>query len=357
MFMRGVLFVATSKKTRGGITSVIRAYQSTPLWRRFRCHWVQTHRDGSYWVKILYFLSGMFDFLMRIPFYDIVHIHTADYGTQKRKRIFVWLARLFKKKIVLHLHSSGPEYSIGGKYRGLYDYSFRVADRILVLSTQWRDIVLNNYDIDSRKVIVLYNPCPTIPNLQPLEQVIKSDKYILFAGTLTPRKGYEDLLRAFANIATKNPRWQVWFAGNGEIDNAKKLAKELSIFNQVKFLGWISGSDKDSVFRNASIFCLPSYSEGFPMGVLDAWAYHLPVVSTPVGGLPDVAVDGKNILLFTPGDINELSIALDSLISNPLLYKQLCNASADLADHKFNVFNITQKLECIYNSLNLNGKN
>lgn len=352
-----VLVVATSRMTRGGITSVIRAYESTPMWHKFRCHWVQTHRDGSSWRKILYFFSGIFDFLVRVPFYDIVHIHTADYGTQKRKRIFVWLAKLFKKKIVVHLHSSGPEYSIGGKYIGLYDYSFKVADRILVLSTQWRDIVVKNYNIDSKKVIVLYNPCPLIPKLSSLDSVNQKNKYILFAGTLTRRKGYEELIKAFAKIASQNPEWQVWFAGNGEIEKAKKLAKDLTIYSQVKFLGWVSGSEKDTVFRNASIYCLPSYSEGFPMGVLDAWAYHLPVVSTPVGGLPDVAVNGKNILLFTPGDINALSLALNSLITNTLLYKRICIESANLAEYKFNVFNITKELENIYNSLDLNGKN
>lgn len=355
--MLRVLVIATSRMTRGGITSVNRAYEATPMWKKFHCHWVQTHRDGAFWIKILYFLSGMLDFLVRVPFYDIVHIHTADYGTQKRKRIFIWLAKLFNKKVIVHLHSSGPEYSIGGKYRGLYDYSFSIADRILVLSTQWRDMVLSNYDIDSKKIIVLYNPCPLIPKHLLLDNDNKSDKYILFAGTLTRRKGYEDLIKAFAKIAPQYPEWQVWFAGNGEIEKAKRLAKDLSIYKQVKFLGWISGSDKDAVFRNASIYCLPSYSEGFPMGVLDAWAYHLPVVSTPVGGLPDVAVNGKNMLLFTPGDINELSIALNSLISNTLLYKQICNASVDLADYKFNVFNITSELENIYNSLDLNEKN
>ena len=121
--MAKVLIVATSRKTRGGITSVIKAHETGEQWKKFHCHWVQTHRDGPGWRKILYFASGMMDFLVRIPFYDIVHIHTADYGTEKRKRIFARLTKLFGKKLIVHLHSSGPEYSIGGKYRELYRYS------------------------------------------------------------------------------------------------------------------------------------------------------------------------------------------------------------------------------------------
>lgn len=49
------------------------------------------------------------------------------------------------------------------------------------------------------------------------------------------------------------------------------------------------------------------YTVGFPMGVIDAWVYGLPVITTPVGGIPDIAIDGKNMLLFTPGDIDALA--------------------------------------------------
>lgn len=95
--MSKVLVVATSRKTRGGITSVIKAHETGEQWKKYHCHWVQTHRDGSVGRKVFYFVSGMMDYLIRLPFYDIVHIHTADYGTEKRKRIFAWLSKLFRK--------------------------------------------------------------------------------------------------------------------------------------------------------------------------------------------------------------------------------------------------------------------
>ncbi len=335
--MSRVLVVATSRKTRGGITSVITAYEKTPMWGRYHCHWCQTHRDGAPWKKILYFVSGMLDFLIRLPFYDVVHIHTADYGTQNRKRVFARLAKLAGKKIIVHLHSSGPEYSIGGEYKDLYVHTFEIADRILVLSSQWRDELLKNYKIESEKVQILYNPCPQIQ----VYEVQRDCKYILFAGTLTHRKGYDDLIKAFSKIAALVPEWQLWLAGNGEIENARMLAEELSVADRVKLLGWVSGEDKDKVFRYASIYCLPSYSEGFPMGVLDAWAYNLPTVTTPVGGLPDIVVDGENSLLFNPGNIDALAIQLMRLISDKMLYEKICEASKGLSENKFNVLQIT----------------
>ena len=345
--MNKILVVATSRKTRGGITSVIKAHETGEQWKHFRCHWVQTHRDGAAWHKILYFATGMIDFLIKLPFYDIVHIHTADYGTEKRKRIFAKLAKLFGKKLIVHLHSSGPEYSIGGEYRDLYKYSFTHADKVVLLSHTWREEAKTTFHLPPERMEVLYNPCPAVNPSQPKER----EPYILFAGTLTHRKGYDDLIKAFARIAQRYPDWRLKLAGNGEIENGKRLAKEYGIENQIDFLGWINGNDKDRAFRHASIYCLPSYSEGFPMGVLDAWAYHLPVVTTPVGGIPDVGVDGENLLLFMPGDIPVLAQKIEMLISDQALYNRICAASANFAENTFNINVIANQLVVLYNSL------
>lgn len=342
-----VLVVATSRKTRGGITSVIKAHETGEQWKRFHSHWVQTHRDGASWRKILYFASGMIDFLVRVLFCDIVHIHTADFGTEKRKRIFARLTKLFGKKLIVHLHSSGPEFSIGGEHRELYRYSFTHADKILLLSNTWLEEAKRAFPESSGKMEVLYNPCPTVNPSNPKER----EKYILFAGTLTHRKGYDDLIRAFAKTANDHPDWRLKLAGNGEIDEGKRLAEDLEISHQVDFLGWINGEKKDKVFRHASIYCLPSYSEGFPMGVLDAWAYHLPVVTTPVGGIPDVAIDGKNMMLFNPGDISDLSVKLETLMDNTSAYRMIEKASSSFAEGKFNITTLSRLLSKIYETI------
>ena len=168
--MTKVLVVATSRKTRGGITSVVKAHEAAPHWRRFHCHWVQTHRDGPWWRKIIYMACGLVDFLVRLPFVDIVHIHTADFGTERRKRIFARLTKLFRKKLIVHLHSSGPEYSIGGEYRELYRYSFTHADTIILLSKGWKDEAIKAFPSAKDKMTVLYNPCPIVRPSAPKDR-------------------------------------------------------------------------------------------------------------------------------------------------------------------------------------------
>lgn len=343
--MPKVLVVATSRKTRGGITAVIKAYENGPQWKKFHCHWVQTHRDGNPLRKIGYLVFALIDFCIRLPFYDIVHIHMAMLQSAKRKSLFVALAKLFHKKIILHFHPSSEKYLFDRKYHNFYIKLFLSADIIIVLSEQWRRWLKEALGL-TQNIKVLYNPCPIVNRCEN-----KRKPYILFAGTIIPRKGYETLLRGFAIIAKKYPQWKIVFAGNGEIEKAKSIAVELNIENQVDFKGWVSGIEKTRVFQEASIYCLASESEGFPMGVLDAWAYGLPCVVTPVGGLPDIVKDGENALVFPVGNIEVLSQQLEKLISNIDLRAKISKASIGLANNTFNIKNINTELGQIYETL------
>ena len=87
------------------------------------------------------------------------------------------------------------------------------------------------------------------------------------------------------------------------------------------------------------------------MGVLDAWAYNLPVVTTPVGGIPDVAIDNENIMLFNPGDIESLASRLESLMNDAELRNRMSEASRAFSNGRFSIPNITNQLNEIYHSL------
>ena len=90
------------------------------------------------------------------------------------------------------------------------------------------------------------------------------------------------------------------------------------------------------------------------MAVLEAWAYGLPVVATPVGGLPDIVTDGKEALLFDPGDCAALAQRLERLMGDPVLRVRLGSESLRMAYENFNVENIGRQLGAIYDSLLLN---
>ena len=349
MYTPRVLIIATSHKTRGGITSVIKAHQKGEQWKKFHCKLIETHIDKGDFLKLLYFCKGWILFILNLPFYDIVHIHTSEPPSAIRKCLFMWWSKLWKKKVIVHFHAFSPETTINGKYQKVYKYLFSHANKVIVLSQLWEKYVNETFHLGD-KIQVIYNPCTT----EILPEKYTKQNIILYAGTVNARKGYTDMIKAFAKIAFQYPNWEIVFAGNGEIENGTTLAKELGIDSQTQFLGWISGKDKDKIFKEASIFCLPSYAEGFPMAVLDAWAYGLPVITTPVGGIPDIAKDGENVLLFQPGDCDKLAIQMDRMIKDNILRNHLTKQSIILSQTTFNIDTINKKIGILYKKINQN---
>jgi poly(glycerol-phosphate) alpha-glucosyltransferase len=130
-------------------------------------------------------------------------------------------------------------------------------------------------------------PVAIIPNgvyLPTAEKSIahtKSDKHILFLGRIHPKKGLENMIKAWANIKEHN--WKLVIAGideNGYEDYLKKIVFQLNLDN-VLFSGSVFGKDKEELLLSSDAFILPSFSEGLPMSILEAWSYKLPVLMTP----------------------------------------------------------------------------
>lgn len=342
--MRKVLVVATSPKSRGGIATVVSAVRKTDVWKAHKCCWVVTHIDRSKLQKMAKLALGFLKYILLLPFYDIVHIHLSTSVSANRKYIFYKFARLFRKKVVVHLHCGSQLADI---WDSKYQEMFTNSNMCIVLSKSIRDIVVARTG-RADNVQVVYNPSPSGIVVSKSAQ---RNRIILFAATLYREKGYLDLIEAFAQIAPKYPDWRLVLAGNGPQEEGIGKAEQLRVGNRVEFVGWVKGEEKDKLFRSASIFCLPSYAEGFPMAVLDAWAYGIPVITTPVGGVPDIVVDNENGLLFNPGDIDELARKLQLLIENEELRVKISDESLRLASTVFNTNTIANQLSNIYKEI------
>lgn len=341
--MSKVLVVTTSRKTHGGISAVLKLYEHSQMWKQYHCNWIATHRDGGHARKLWYLINGMVQYILLLPFYDIVHFHFSLPRSAKRKLPFFKLARILGKKTVIHLHCGSQIDEI---WNDTYQQLFEKCDVGILLSNGLKSKIEERIG-ESNHLRVVYNPCPIISETT----YYKKQSNILFSGVLNQGKGYRVFISAFAKIAHLYPRWKIVLAGDGEIEQARTLACELGIEDQVELLGWVSGEAKHKAFCEASVFCLPSYAEGFPMAVLDAWAYGLPVITTPVGGIPDVAIDGVNMALFFPGDSDGLSEKMKMIISDDELRLKIANESRKLAMGKFSLTNVTKQVASIYDEL------
>lgn len=87
------------------------------------------------------------------------------------------------------------------------------------------------------------------------------------------------------------------------------------------------------------------------MAVLDSWAYGLPVITTPVGGIPDIAIDGENIILFNADEAQSLAEKLKQLIINRTLQIKLSNAALNFANKQFSLRQITFEMNVLYDKL------
>lgn len=348
--MARVLVVATSRKTRGGITSVIKAHETGEQWKKFHCRWVETHRDGPAWRKVWYFIYGTLEFVLLLPFYDIIHMHVSFAGSLSRKCLYMRLAKMFGKKTIVHFHPPTQDVLKNPAFKRKYQYLFPSADKVLVLSTLWKKWITEELGIDDSNVNVLYNPCPTISE-EELVPIENRKNYILFAGALIVRKGYKGLIKGFSHIADKYPDWKLLIAGVDEELQASSLIESLGISSQVELLGWCDKEKIRILYKNAGAYCLASSGEGFPMVVLEAWANGTPVVCTPVGGLPDIIKECENAITFEFDNDVQLGEQLDKLIGDIELRRILSTEGRWLATTVFDSKNINEKLSMIYYSL------
>lgn len=115
-YMSKVLVLATSRKTRGGVMCVVKAHEQDKQWIKYHCKWIETHRDNGLLMKFLMVIPAFIQYVFLLPFYDLVHIHTSEPPSALRKLPFMWWARVWRKKTIVHFHSFSPETTIRSRF-------------------------------------------------------------------------------------------------------------------------------------------------------------------------------------------------------------------------------------------------
>jgi glycosyltransferase involved in cell wall biosynthesis len=348
---RSVLMVGTDLDGMGGVRAVVRGYLDGGLFERYDCVYVASHRAGNSWVKITTALKAWVRVAVLLRRLDapLVHVQTASRGSFWRKFVVCLLARAARRPYIVHLHGGGftrfYENESSPLGRRLIRSTLGHAALVIALSEEWRERVLRI--CPTARVEVLHNAV-AIPDRRGIRRLETQEPTLLFLGHLLRDKGVYDLVRAFGLVARRFPGLKLVLGGVGNIDAVKQLATQLEIAARVSCPGWLDPERKSAALASSTVFILPSYAEGMPMALLEAMSWGMPVIATPVGGIPQVVDDGGNGLLVSPGDIEALAAAIRKLLEDEALRERLGAAARATVVAGFSLSDAVAKLSVIY---------
>ena len=282
---------------------------------------------------------------------DIVHIHTALVPgvTLLRAALLVGAARLRRCKVVLHVHSGKVQlWLTGAAKRTVARLLLRPASVVVAVShgafealrhvvrKDRLTLIENGVDVDSFG--------PPGPRNDPPK--------ILYVGLLTPRKGVVDLIAASDILRARGVAHELVLVG-GTPDEGPAEEREVreAARGKATVLGARTHEAMPEIYREADVFCLPSWWEAMPLTLLEAMATGLPCVATEVGDIPRMIEDGSSGLIVAVKAPGPLADALEELLSDRRRAGLLGEAARGRAASNFPVGRSSEAVGRIYRVL------
>ena len=269
----------------------------------------------------------------------------------------VFLLKLFRVKTVFHLHNKGVRKNESNKINHfLYRYIFNNNNVILLSNYLYNDV---KTFVPKNRVYICHNGVENVVNKNRLNGNAESEPIkILFLSNLIASKGVFVLIEACGILQQKGYEFSCAFVGGEGDVNAhqfKSEVKRIGVKN-VEYLGRKYGDEKNGVYLDADIFVLPTFysNECFPLVLLEAMQYSLPIISTDEGGIKDIVEDGETGFIVKENDPNELAEKLELLLNNKSLRLQMGNAGRMKYEKEFTLQAFETRLHEILLHLLLN---
>lgn len=251
------------------------------------------------------------------------------------------------------------ERKIGQRHLRLFKYFFFQSDALIVLSEQIKKTLQNwGYkgdiyvettlvdkhlmkDISEEHIVSKYNG---------LEKTMSLN--LLFLSRVEKRKGIYEFIDAYLRIkASSSKNYTATICGDGfELEPLREKIKTEKI-EGIEVVGFVTGKQKKSVFKESHIFVFPSHGEGMPNAVLEAMGFGLPVITTPVGGLIDFFKDGKNGFLTPINNIEKLTENIENLAAQQELMKSMALNNYSLANSIFRSDRVAEGMLTIFEKI------
>ena len=340
---------------RGGISTVANLWLGSTSWGACEVQYVPTMVDVGHPVRrVAHMAMQQSRFVGRLargwrP--DVLHVHLSYFTSFYRKLFYIEQARAVGIPVLVHVHA--PDLGGFAEARRVHAEAlkavFHQVSRVVVLSEDMARLVHGITGEDTRTEVI-YNPV-RIADFGGKPRPADAPPTCLFMGMVGDRKGTFDLAEAVPRVLEQVPDARFVFGGNGEVERLNARLAELGVADRCDVLGWVSGEDKDRAFAEATVYCLPSYHEGLPMSILEAMAGGLPVVSTPVAGIPEAVEDGVTGYLTEPGDVDALADRLIRLLGDGAHASDLGAAAVARAQRLFDVDVVVGQVVDLWNTV------
>lgn len=211
-------------------------------------------------------------------------------------------------------------------YKLTYKKCLESCCKIVAVSENTKLDLIKHFNVPDNKIYVIY---PTFKkNIKDVSKIKYELKfpYILFVGTLEPRKNITSIIEAYKKIKKENSyKHKLVICGKKGwlYTNLIKQIQSSELKDDIIYLGYITDEEKKYLYKHADFFVYPSYYEGFGIPVLEAMNYGCAVITSNISSLPEVA--GKGAVLIDPYDTDELASAMKKLIINTKLKNSLKN--------------------------------
>ena len=297
------------------MTAVLVSYEKCFEQMRF----IPTWRLGNKAVKAWYAFQSIVRCFLLLLFdrrIKILHIHGAAKASFYRKAVFIKMGKRFGKKVILHQHAADfKEFFRQNNNKQQIINTINLCDKLIVLSQSWK-VYFASIGIAEEKISVLNNI--VFPPEKPVMRTGDEKLHLLYLGEISKRKGIYDLLNVLkVNKDYFDEKIMLRIGGNLVDGDINLFITENHLSSLVKYEGWASGAKKTECWEWADVYILPSYNEGLPIAVLEAMSYSHPVISTNVGGIPEVLHSYETGILIEAGDQDRIKNALIFFIENP----------------------------------------
>jgi len=284
---------------------------SSPIWRKSHDFKILSRLfDGL--ISMCCQIIGLFALIIDNKAH-VIHLTSTAELSLVRDVVILVLSKCMRRSLVYHIRvGSLPELRQKRSAQwSLIMFIIRNSRRTIVL-----DRITYNTIRDECKIaaVVIVPNCHDMPlaDVQPIDN-FSSGPSVLYLGWVLPSKGTTDLISAWMSIERKE-NWKLIVAGPGDPDYMSSLMSRSD--DSVEFTGGVEHTRAMKLLRAASIFTLPSHSEGFPNSVVEAMCFGKPIVASRVGAIPEMLLNGRCGLLVDHNSPESIKLALTRLMGN-----------------------------------------